>query len=53
MKRYEKVEVNVDPFPFRVGAVRLAYPGTMNGQRAEHDPRPGFDAITWREEQGR
>ena len=29
-----------DPFPYRVGSVRLAYPGWLNGQHTIHDPRP-------------
>lgn len=31
-----------DRFPHRVGKVRLAYEGTLNGERSTLDPRP-FD----------
>jgi hypothetical protein len=34
-----------DRFPYRVGAVRLAYEGTLNGARTEHDPRPHDQAM--------
>lgn len=32
-----------DPFPFAVGPVRLAYPGTLNGSKTQFDPRPGYN----------
>lgn len=47
---YTKREINADPFPFRVGETRVAYPGTLNGVRTVHDPRPEFNAIEWKEE---
>lgn len=47
---YTKEIVIADPFPFRVGPVRLAYPGTLNGQPTIHDPRPEFEAVVWKEE---
>lgn len=28
-----------DPFPYKVGKVRLAFPGWLNGQHTEYDPR--------------
>lgn len=46
---YEKRVINSDPFPFTVGSVRLAYPGTLGGIRAEHNPRPEFTCIEWKE----
>lgn len=46
---YQKHEVNVDPFPFRVREVRLAYPGTLNGEPTIFDPRPEYDTIYWEE----
>lgn len=43
----EKIPINSDRFPFRLGPVRVAYPGTLNGQRLIHDPRPEFDGVMW------
>lgn len=36
--------IHQDPFPFRspIGS-RHAHPGTLNGERLEHEPRPEFD----------
>lgn len=45
-----KTIVIADPFPFRVGKVRLAYPGWLNGEHAEHDPRPEYAVAVWSEE---
>ena len=47
MTDYVKTIVRADPFPFRVGAVRLAYPGWLNGQHTVHDPRPEFECAVW------
>ena len=35
--------IHQDPFPFRspIGS-RHAHPGTLNGERLEHEPRPEF-----------
>ena len=49
MTDYEKTTVIADPFPFRVGAVRVAYPGTLNGKRTIHDPRPEYTTMIWTE----
>lgn len=46
---YSKTVVIADPFPFRVGAVRIAYPGTLNGHPTIHDPRPEYSAAIWQE----
>lgn len=46
---WTKTIVRADPFPFRVGAVRLAYPGTLNGQKTVHDPRPQYEVAVWEE----
>lgn len=46
---FRKVVVLADPFPFRVGLVRLAYPGWLDGQYTVHDPRPEFAFATWEE----
>lgn len=46
---WAKQKVNADPFPFRVGKVRLAHPGWLNGDYAEHDPRPRYGAWEWKE----
>lgn len=43
----KKIPINSDHFPFRVGAVRLAYPGTLGGIPTVHDPRPEFDGVMW------
>lgn len=48
--RYRKRAINSDRFPFRVGEVRLAYPGTLNGIPTDHDPRPEFAGFEWAEE---
>jgi len=50
MPSYRKEMVLADPFPFRVGEVRLAYPGVLNGKHAIHDPRKEFEIAIWREE---
>lgn len=42
-----KHTVLADPFPFRVGAVRLAYPGWLNGEHTVHDPRREFAVDIW------
>ena len=34
-----------DRFPYRVGAVRLAHEGTLNGERTIYDPRPVDPAM--------
>lgn len=47
---YTKTKVIADPFPFRVGKVRIAYPGWLNGQYTEHDPRPEYEVAVWSEE---
>lgn len=47
---YTKNAINSDRFPFRVGEVRLAYPGTLNGEHTLHDPRPEFAGWEWKEE---
>lgn len=46
---WNKEIVKADRFPFRVGPVRLAYPGTLNGERTIHDPRPEFEVAIWKE----
>lgn len=46
----KKVSINSDPFPFRLGENRVAYPGTLNGERVIHDPRPEFDGVMWLDE---
>lgn len=51
MSGHVKRRINSDPFPFRVACVRLAYPGTLNGQATEHDPRPEFEGVEWIEEE--
>lgn len=43
------VKVPLDPRPFRVGKVRTAYPGWLNGQHTEYDPREEF-GHTFKEE---
>ena len=48
----QKTIVRADPFPFRVGAVRLAYPGWLNGQHTVHDPRAKYEVAIWSEENG-
>ena len=50
MTAYTKHPINSDPFPFRLGEVRLAYPGTLNGKKLEHDPRPQFEGVMWKAE---
>lgn len=47
---WNKEIVKADPFPFRVGPVRLAYPGTLNGEQTIHDPRPEFEVAIWKED---
>lgn len=47
MSEYSKKLVIADPFPFRVGQTRLAYPGTLNGEHTIHDPRPEFEVAVW------
>lgn len=47
---WTKTRVIADPFPFRVGKVRLAYPGWLNGLRSEHDPRERYAVDVWEEE---
>lgn len=44
---WDKRWVNTDPFPFRVGEVRLAAPGWLNGEYAEHDPRAEYGGWEW------
>lgn len=51
MATYAKEIVIADPFPFRVGNVRLAYPGTLDGKHTVHDPRPEFKCAVWSEEE--
>ena len=48
----QKTIVRADPFPFLVGAVRLAYPGWLNGQHTVHDPRAKYEIAIWSEENG-
>ena len=45
----KKTIVFADPFPFRVGKVRLAYPGTLNGETTVHEPREEFAVAVWSE----
>lgn len=47
---WTKHKVIADPFPFRVGKVRLSQPGWLNGQYAEHDPREKYEVAIWTEE---
>lgn len=47
---WTKKKVNADPFPFRVGKVRLAAPGWLNGEYTEHDPRPQYDGWEWEDD---
>lgn len=47
----KKVPINSDRFPFRLGSVRVAYPGTLNGEKVVHDPRPEYDGVMWIEEE--
>jgi hypothetical protein len=47
---FSKRVVVADPFPFRVGLVRLAYPGWLNGEHTTHDPRAEFAVAVWEEE---
>lgn len=42
-----KTRVIADPFPFRVGEVRLAYPGWLNGEHTVHDPREKYAVDVW------
>ena len=44
---YEKKTVVADPFPFRVGKVRIAFPGWLNGQYTVHDPREEYTVAVW------
>lgn len=37
---YEKIPL--DPYPFRVGKVRLSSPGWLNGEYTEYDPRDSY-----------
>lgn len=43
----KKIPINSDRFPFRLGDVRVAYPGTLNGERLVYDPRPEYDGVMW------
>lgn len=43
-------KVIADPFPFRVGKVRLRYPGTLNGENTVHDPREEYAVDVWEDE---
>lgn len=45
----KKSMVLADPFPFKVGAVRIAYPGTLGDEHTVHDPRPEFAIAIWTE----
>lgn len=45
----KKTIVIADPFPFRVGKVRLAYPGVLNGETTVHEPREEFAVAVWSE----
>lgn len=47
----KKVLIDSDRFPFQLGSVRVAYPGTLNGERVVHDPRPEYDGVMWIEEE--
>ena len=43
----KKSIVLADPFPFRVGKVRLAFPGWLNGVYTVHEPRERFAVAVW------
>ena len=45
----KKKIVLADPFPFRVGKVRLAYPGILNGETTVQEPREEFAVVAWEE----
>lgn len=44
---WTKHQVIADPFPFRVGEVRLQYPGWLNGEHTVHEPREGYVVDVW------
>ncbi len=46
-KVWQKTIVRADRFPFRVGPVRTAYPGWLNGEHTIHDPRPEYEVAVW------
>lgn len=46
---WDKQVVRADPFPFKVGKVRVQYPGWLNGQYTEHDPRKEYEITIWEE----
>lgn len=46
---WHKTRVIADPFPFRVGKVRIAYPGWLNGKHTVHDPREKYAVDVWEE----
>lgn len=39
--------LHTDPFPFRVGKVRTAFPGWLNGEFTVYDPREKYDRYVW------
>lgn len=48
---WSKTRVIADPFPFRVGEVRLAYPGWLNGGHTVHDPREKYAVDVWEDDE--
>lgn len=46
MTDYEKIPL--DPWPFRVGSVRMNTPGWLNGEHTIYDPRDSYGS-TFRE----
>lgn len=46
---WTKQRVIADPYPFRVGKVWLAYPGTLNGEQTVQDPREKYAVDVWEE----
>lgn len=48
---WRKKRVIADPFPFRVGEVRLAYPGWLNGENTVHDAREKYAVDVWEEQE--
>lgn len=50
VKLYKSFKANSDPFPFRVGKVRTAFPGWISGEKTIFDPRPKYDCIIWEED---
>lgn len=48
---WRKKRVIADPFPFRVGKVRLAHPGWLNGEHTVHDPREKYAVDVWEDDE--